>query len=44
VLWYWGDVGETTPWYKSLHLLAHETDWPDRVARAAALLRESVVS
>src|SRR5262249_9889136 len=44
VLWYWGEKGETTPWYDSLRLVARETDCADHVARAAILLRESLAS
>ena len=46
VLWYWGDEGETTPWYQSLRLLAHDPagGWPDHVARAATLLRGTLLT
>ena len=43
VLWYWGESGDATPWYRSLRLIARapgESDWSGQVAFAAALLRD----
>lgn len=40
LLWYWGVVGETTPWYRSVRVLrrASGEGWAAQIARAAMML------
>lgn len=40
LLWYWGSVGDTTPWYRSVSLVRRASDegWAEQVARAVDVL------
>jgi tetratricopeptide (TPR) repeat protein len=40
LLWYWGAIGETTPWYQSVRLVRRtsEEGWAEQIARAASML------